>query len=98
MDNADKEIIWNLVGFILASKNRINILQYLNKNSSLPSHISKKLNIPIGHTSNLLKGLKNKNLVKCLNPDLKKGRIYSITELGKEINNEISNLKINNKI
>jgi len=97
MDNTDEEDLWNLVGFILASKNRINILQYLNNNSALPSQISKKFNIPMGHTSNLLKGLQNKNLVKCLNPDLKKGRIYTITKLGSEINQNISKISKNNK-
>jgi len=51
MDNANEEFIWNLVGFILASKNRLIILQYLNNNRALPSQISKKFSIPIGHTS-----------------------------------------------
>lgn len=83
---------WKLVGYILASKFRYMIMEYLNNQNSLPSKISVDLNLHLGHTSNLLKGLRDKGLIRCLNPELKKGRIYNITDKGVEMLEEVKKL------
>ena len=93
MDDINEQKIWELVGYILVSENRIMILQFLNDQHAIPSQISKKLGIRMGHTSNLLKGLENKKLIECINPTLKKGRIYKITDFGKKILVEINKIK-----
>lgn len=85
MDNNNGQKIWNLIGFISASKYRLKILSYLYSRSTTPSQLANYLKITTGHVSNLLQKMQNKELVKCMNPNLKKGRIYSITELGKKI-------------
>ena len=41
--------------------------------------------IRINHISNVLRQLKNKNIVECMNEDAHKGRLYRLTPTGKEI-------------
>lgn len=50
-----------------------------------PSEIAKKTNIRLNHVSNFLKDLKDQELIKCLNDNEKRGRLYQITSLGKEV-------------
>lgn len=88
MDNNNGQKIWNLIGFITASKYRIKILSYLYYKSTTPSQLANYLKITTGHVSNLLSKMQVKELVKCMNPDLKKGRIYSTTDLGKKVHEE----------
>ena len=76
------EINWEIIGFILTSSIRIKILNELNISPNTPTNISKKINFSLARVSNSLNGLKSKDLVICLTPDLKVGRIYSLTELG----------------
>lgn len=40
-----------------------------------------------------LKELKENNLVKCLNEDTRKGRLYELTELGQNAINKLTNGK-----
>jgi predicted transcriptional regulator len=76
---------WNLLGFVLASENRRKVMFCLGKGYATPKQISTSCGIRIGHVSNILIGLKDKKLVYCKNPDAKRGRIYSLTELGERI-------------
>lgn len=80
---------WNLVGYIKASNYRLNILTLLSKGNKIPIEIKNELKLYITHISTILKELGDKGLVKCLTPNLKKGKIYTITTLGKEILNQI---------
>ncbi|TET89612.1 MAG: ArsR family transcriptional regulator [Methanomassiliicoccales archaeon] len=83
------EEFWNLVGFILAGENRRKVMFCLEKGYATPKQISTSCNLRIGHVSNILISLKDKELVYCRNPDAKRGRIYSLTELGEEIMSSI---------
>ena len=56
----------------------------LLKNKQLtPVELSKETDIPLSHVSNTLAELLEKNLVICLTPKLKKGRLYDLTKIGK---------------
>lgn len=76
---------WDLIGFIIGSKYRRNVLFSLKENPKTPKQLSQMNDISINHISNILSELNAKGLVECKNPDMKKGRLYSITEKGKEL-------------
>lgn len=56
----------------------------LDDKIKLPSEISKEVDIRLNHVSAVLNDLKSAELVKCLNEDAKKGRLYKLTKLGKD--------------
>lgn len=51
----------------------------------MPKELAKETGIPLSHVSNVLSELIQKNVVVCLTPDLKKGRMYSLTKEGSEV-------------
>lgn len=50
-----------------------------------PRELEKEAKIKISHISRALKELSELGLVKCLTPDTRRSKIYSITKLGKDI-------------
>jgi len=75
---------WEDSSFVISSTYRKKVLKRL-ENPTTPSKLSKELEINKTHISRTLSELESKQLIKCLTPDSKKGRIYKITEYGKEI-------------
>jgi len=88
----DKKEVLELLGFLLSSQYRQKILFSLEMNIKTPKMISKQTNIQINHVSNILKELSKMDLVKCQTPNLRKGRIYEITEKGKDFILKIKNI------
>lgn len=69
---------------IKASRHKQNIIKILsNESLKIPSELGHELNLKTTHVSANLKELKEMNIVKCLNEDKKKGRLYCITDKGK---------------
>ncbi len=60
----------------------------------IPSEIAKKTNIRLNHVSNSLKDLKDNDLIICLNENEKRGRLYQITKIGKEVIEHESNSNV----
>jgi len=83
---------WNLIGFIKASKYRMKILFALKNNKKTTKELTDMTGFYISHVSKTLKELLNKKLITCLTPNLKKGKIYSITDLGTDVLDEIEKL------
>jgi len=75
---------WEIIGFIKASTHRIKILDSLNQKEQTPKELQDSIKIHFSQISLILKELIDKDLVQCLNEDSRKGKIYSITEKGKE--------------
>lgn len=71
------------ISLIKSSEYRYKVLKTLRDDVLTPSEIAKKTNLRLNHVSMVLTDLKNKKLVKCLNEETKKGRLYQLTELGK---------------
>ena len=65
-------------------------MKSIGKSIKTPSNIAKEINLRTNHVSNVLKELKEKELVVCLNEDARKGRLYKNTELGVKILEYIS--------
>jgi DNA-binding MarR family transcriptional regulator len=81
---------WDKLGYVLAGKYRIQVIKCLYEKPMTPKAISKRTNLYISHVSNTIKELMKIDLVKCLTPNLKRGRIYSLTDVGKEVAKELS--------
>lgn len=80
----EKVTKWKHISFIISSDYREKVLKIL-ENPKMPSKISKELSIDKAHISKTLKDLEKEKLVKCLTPDSAKGKLYVITDYGKEI-------------
>lgn len=74
-----------LLSFVKISKNRVKVVKTLENEMLFPSQIAKKVNLRVSQVSSLLKGLKENQLVECINEESKIGRFYRLTEKGKEI-------------
>ena len=79
------EKIIDAISFIQMSTNREKVLKDLEKELKIPSKIAKNTGIHTANVSRALQGLKEKNLVICLNEDANQGRLYQITDFGLEI-------------
>jgi predicted transcriptional regulator len=75
---------YELIGFIKASKHRQDILLIIKKEPSTPREIADKLNIHISQVSRTIGEMVDMKLIEIMNPNMKKGRIYSITPIGLE--------------
>ena len=74
-----------VLGYIKASNYRKKIIKLLQDKKLTPIELSKETNIPLSHISNTLAELLEKDLVVCLTPKLKKGRLYELTNKGVNI-------------
>lgn len=80
----DQEKIDKL-GFVRSSRYRNNIILSIGNDLKKPSEIANSVNISDKNVSRYLKELKENNLIVCLNESAKMGRLYKLTEEGKEL-------------
>ena len=71
------------ISLIKSSEYRHKIIKAIGNEVLTPSEIAKKVDLRLNHVSMVLTELKEKKVVKCLNEETKKGRLYELTELGK---------------
>lgn len=57
----------------------------LKENALTPATIANKTELYLSHVSTTLSELTDKNLVACLTPKLKKGRLYVLTKEGRKL-------------
>jgi len=89
------EVDWSKLGFIRASKYRKEIIKLLETHPLTPTEITEKSNLHQSHISTTLSELKEENLVKCLNPEATKGRLYSLTKEGEKILKKLKDVNSN---
>ena len=77
------------VEYIKKSQYRTKVLKTLANDTKMPSQIAKDTGIVQNHISNTLRQLKDHDLVECINPEVRKGRLYRLTEYGEEIIDKI---------
>ncbi len=78
------------ISLLKSSEYRLKIIQAVGNNTLTPSEIAKKTKIRLNHVSMFLKELKESKLVKCLNEETRKGRLYELTEIGKNAINKFN--------
>ena len=77
------------VDYVKKSHNRSKILKSLSDDVKMPSQIAKDTGIVQNHISNSLRQLKEHELVECINPEVRKGRLYRLTDKGDEVTKNI---------
>lgn len=86
-----------LISFVLAGKNRINVLLTLSENTLTPAQILKKANYTyLTHIIRTLKELSKVELIECVNPESRSYKFYKITQKRKKVIKEV--IKIKNEI
>ncbi|WGI18017.1 helix-turn-helix domain-containing protein [Methanonatronarchaeum sp. AMET-Sl] len=83
--NKENKMNYNKLGWIKASTYRQNILRSLEAGPKTPKELAEENEYRMSHVSRTLSNLKEKGLVECLNPDCRKGRLYALTDEGKEM-------------
>lgn len=78
------------IDYVKRSKNRTNVMKSLNEFPKIPSELADATGISRQHISHALRELSERDLVVCLNPEYARGRIYRLTEKGKETLKKIS--------
>lgn len=87
---------WEDLGTIIASSRRRQILELLAIRAMTPKEISQQLNIHLSQVTRNLRFLEKRDLVLCLAPELRKGRLYGITEKGKSVMDKLKEVGANN--
>ena len=77
------------ISYVKISTYRKKVMKSLEDEVKIPSQISKDSDIKQNHISNVLRQLKEHDLVECINPEVRKGRLYRLTNKGENIINKI---------
>ena len=72
-------------GYVTSSAYRTKVLKSLDGDTKMPSQIARDSDIKQNHISNVLNQLKKRELVECINPEVRKGRLYRLTDKGDEL-------------
>ena len=73
------------ISYIKISTYRTKAMKALEDDVKIPSVIAKDSGIRTNHISKVLAELKTHELVECINPEVRKGRLYRHTEKGNQI-------------
>ena len=77
------------ISYVQMSKYRIKVMKSLDGDVKIPSVIAKDSGIKTNHISKVLAELKAHELVECINPEVRKGRLYRLTDKGEVILNNL---------
>ncbi len=88
MELSDKILIE--ISYVQISKYRTKVVKALDGEVKIPTQIARDSDIRPNHISKVLSELKSHELVECINPEVRKGRLYRLTDKGDEI---VKNLK-----
>ena len=73
------------ISYVQISSYRLKVIKALEDDVKIPSQIAKDSEIRQNHISKVLAELKAHELVECINPEVRKGRLYRLTDKGDEI-------------
>ena len=85
LDEEEEMTYEELLEYLNNSTYRLKVLKSLLDDPKMPKDISDDCGILQNHISNVLSILKGFDLVVCINPEVKKGRIYRLTEYGEKV-------------
>lgn len=84
-------MLWEDVSYIVRSKTRKAVLLEL-KTPKTPTMLARTLKTSMPTISRTLRQLQNKGFVTCLTPQERVGKIYSLTDKGKEALKKIAKM------
>ena len=73
------------ISYVKISQYRTKVMKTLEDDIKIPSKIAKDSDIRQNHISKVLAELKAHELVECINPEVRKGRLYRLTPKGDEL-------------
>ena len=73
------------ISYVQISTYRTKVMKSLEDEVKIPSKIAEDAEIRQNHISKVLAELKAHELVECINPEVRKGRLYRLTDKGDEI-------------
>ena len=88
MDLSDEMLIE--ISYVEISKYRSKVMKSLEGNVKIPTAIAKDSGIRTNHISKVLSELKARELIECINPEVRKGRLYRHTDKGEIISKNIA--------
>lgn len=77
------------IDYVKNSQYRIRVIKTLDGKVKMPSEIANDAEIFQNHISNTLRQLKEHGIVECINPEVKRGRLYRLTGAGEKIVKEL---------
>ena len=79
------------ISYVQISKYRLKVMKTLEDKVKMPSQIAKDSEIRQNHISKVLSELKARELVECINPEVRKGRLYRHTDKGEQVVKNLPN-------
>lgn len=73
------------MSYVNISQYRTKVMKSLDGEVLIPSQIARNSGIRTNHILKVLSELKAHELVECINPEARKGRLYWLTEKGEDI-------------
>ena len=73
------------ISYVQISKYRTKVMKSLEGEVKIPSVIANDSGIRTNHISKVLSELKAHELVECINPEVRKGRLYRHTDKGEQV-------------
>lgn len=73
------------IAYVNISSYRNRTVKSLKDEIRTPTEIARDTGINRSHMSNVLRELKESEIVECVNEEVRKGRIYRLTSTGEEI-------------
>lgn len=73
------------ISYVKISQYRTKVMKSLDGDVKIPTAIAKDSEIRSNHISKVLAELKAHELVECINPEIRKGRLYRLTDKGDEL-------------
>ena len=84
MSKENDELL-KLTSYVQISKYREKTLKSIGDDVKIPTNIAKDSGIRTNHISKVLSELKAHELVECINPEVRKGRLYRLTDKGEKV-------------
>ena len=81
----DNDELLKLTSYVQISKYREKTLKSIGHDVKIPTKIAKDSGIRTNHISKVLNELKSKEMVECINEEVRKGRLYRLTDTGKDV-------------
>ena len=78
------------MSYVNISKYRTKVMKSLDGEVLIPTQIARNSGIRTNHISKVLSELKAHELVECINPEVRKGRLYRLTDKGEEVTKNIN--------
>ena len=81
------------ISYVKISTYRTKVMKSLEDEVKIPTQIARDSDIRPNHISKVLAELKARDLVECINPEVRKGRLYRLTDKGDDIVKNIDNIE-----